>query len=68
MLDILVGAGRVLIAVALLEMVVDVLTREGPSDPLMAFMALGMVGAVTGIVHRFEQGAAQQPASQEALL
>jgi hypothetical protein len=54
MLDVLLSAGAVLIAVALLEMVVDVLTREGPSDPLMAFMALGVVGAVIGIVHRFE--------------
>jgi hypothetical protein len=66
--DVLTGAGAVFMAVALLAMALHVSMGQDPSDPLIALMALGMVGAVTGLVQRYDRGLAQQPTPHEALL
>lgn len=68
MFDTLTGAGAALMAVALLAMVLELSAGEVPGDPLVALLTLGVIGAVIGVVQRFEQGAAQQPTSHDALL
>ncbi|GAA1751666.1 hypothetical protein GCM10009767_08330 [Kocuria aegyptia] len=66
--NVLTGAGAVVMTVALLAMVLNVFTGEGPGDPLIALMTLGVIGAVIGFVQRFDEDAAQQSTPHEALL